>query len=140
MRLWIPRAVPTEAVGNCQTGLSLPLVLPVQAQSGLVVGEERVRREGIQPIQPKALEVEVGIRCRRWGRQSRTGIGIGIEIAKRTEVVPAGAPPGEGVFAIYERIYITAKLHIMLGEGVGEVVLYLELAIVVIARQIESLA
>ena len=102
LRLGIPSPVPAQAVGNGQPRIGLPFVLPIQAQSGLVVREEGVGGEGIQPIQSKTLEVEVRIRyCRRRGH-SRAGCGIRIEIAQGAEVVPAGTPAREGVFAVYK--------------------------------------
>src|SRR5207249_3628080 len=82
--------------------------------------------ERILIVQAKTLEVEVWIAV--------------IKIRQGAEVVPARAPSGENVFAVDESVDVAAEFHVVLAEGIREVVLDLQLAVVVVAGQIEALA
>ena len=44
------------------------------------------------------------------------------------------------VFSVHERIDVSAKLQVVLGERVGVIVLDLKFAVVVVPRQVEALA
>src|SRR5271155_4078653 len=41
LRLGVPGAIPTQTIGDRDTGSDRPLVLPVQTQITLIIGEER---------------------------------------------------------------------------------------------------
>src|SRR5262249_4229519 len=98
----------------------------VQAQACLISGEKLVGGKRVLAVQAEALEVETWI--------------CAIEICQRVVVVAAGTPAGEDVFAIDEGVDVAAEFHVVFAERVGEVVLNLEFAVVVVARQIEALA
>src|SRR5262249_7188195 len=92
----------------------------------LIGREKLIGGEWVLVVQAKNLEVEIGIAV--------------VEITEGSVVVAAGTPSGEDVLAIDESVYVAAKIHVVFGEGVREVVLDLELAIVVVAGKIEALA
>ncbi len=76
-------------------------------------------------VQSETLEIEIGISV--------------VEIRQAAEIISPGTPSGENVLAIDECVDVAAELHVVFTEGVGEIVLNLELAIVIVGGEIEPL-
>src|SRR6266436_4495228 len=135
LSLGIPCAVPADTVSDREARRDLPFVLRVEANACLVRWLQLAGREGIHVVQTEALEIEVSAPGSLSGRA-----GGRIKITNRAVIVPARTPAGEDILAVHKGVDVAAKLHVVLREGVGEVVLNLELAVIVVARQVEALA
>ena len=125
----------------------MPLVLGVETQAVLVVGLQCIRRKGVQSVQAKSLEKEVGIG--RLGNGIAGGgrvigalriCGTRVEVAKTREIVPSGTPAGKNIFAVNESVEVTTELHVVLAKRIRVVVLDLELPVVVVCGKVEALA
>src|ERR1700751_4637982 len=125
LRLRVPCAVPTDAIRNSQPGRGLPLVLPIEPETGLVCGKKRIGRVRSFAIQAKSLEIEKWIRV--------------VEVLQSSKLISASLPSSEGIFSIDEGVNIAPELDVVLGKRVGKIILRLHLSIVVIGRQIEAL-
>src|ERR1700690_2561161 len=144
LRLGILRSVPTKAVCDREPRGELPFILPVETDARLEIVLERVGFEDVDVVEAQALNEE----RRSWGERARRRRKTGapgraedwLEIAEGIEFVFANAPAGEDVFAILEGVHIAAKLHVVLAEGIGEVVCNLELSRVIVTGEVKTLA